>query len=216
MASPFSAAHAHGPTLIILRGNSGSGKTTTAREVRRRYGRGCALIEQDQLRRVLLREHGGLGDEAIAPGFIVGTAKAALEAGYHVVLEGILHSGEHRTHLRQLIETHPGPASCYYMDVSFEETVRRHHQRAEPIPVTADMMHDWYTNKDLLGTPGERIIPETFTLEEAVTTILQTSGLTQATPRTPCPTSCHRCTQKTTTSPARMLNHRRQPTSVRE
>jgi cytidylate kinase len=33
------------PTLVLIRGNSGSGKTTTAREVRHRYGRGCALIE---------------------------------------------------------------------------------------------------------------------------------------------------------------------------
>lgn len=35
----------HHPTLVVIRGNSGSGKTTTARELRRRYGRGCALIE---------------------------------------------------------------------------------------------------------------------------------------------------------------------------
>jgi uridine kinase len=34
-----------GPMLVVIRGNSGSGKTTTAREVRRRYDRGCALIE---------------------------------------------------------------------------------------------------------------------------------------------------------------------------
>jgi predicted kinase len=32
------------PTLVVIRGNSGSGKTTTAREVRRRYGRGCTLL----------------------------------------------------------------------------------------------------------------------------------------------------------------------------
>lgn len=35
----------HSPLFLVIRGNSGSGKTTTAREVRRRYGRGCALIE---------------------------------------------------------------------------------------------------------------------------------------------------------------------------
>ena len=33
------------PTLVVIRGNSGSGKTSTAREVRRRYGRGVALVE---------------------------------------------------------------------------------------------------------------------------------------------------------------------------
>lgn len=30
------------PTLVIIRGNSGSGKTTTAREVHHRFGRGAA------------------------------------------------------------------------------------------------------------------------------------------------------------------------------
>jgi guanylate kinase len=30
--------------LIVLRGNSGSGKSTVARAVRERYGRGCALV----------------------------------------------------------------------------------------------------------------------------------------------------------------------------
>src|SRR5215510_2150387 len=44
-------------TLIVVRGNSGSGKSTIARAVRDRYGRGCALIEQDYLRRTILREH---------------------------------------------------------------------------------------------------------------------------------------------------------------
>ncbi|MEV4280113.1 AAA family ATPase [Actinoplanes xinjiangensis] len=184
------------PTLIIVRGNSGSGKTTTAREVRRRYGRGCALIEQDHLRRVLLREHGGLGDDAVAPAFLTGTARAALEAGYHVILEGILHTREYATHLRHLIESHPGPVSCHYLDVSFEETLRRHRNRAEPIPVTAETMHDWYTERDLLGIPGEVVIPESADPEETVTTVLHGSGLAARAALTPCPTRCRRCREK--------------------
>ena len=47
--------------LIVLRGNSGSGKSTVARAVRERYGRGCALVEQDYLRRIVLRELDGDG-----------------------------------------------------------------------------------------------------------------------------------------------------------
>jgi 2-phosphoglycerate kinase len=55
------------PTLIVIRGNSGSGKSVSAREVRHRYGRGAALIELDYVRRVILREHGGQQEPA-APG----------------------------------------------------------------------------------------------------------------------------------------------------
>ena len=81
-----------GPTLVVIRGNSGSGKTTIAREVRRRYGRGCALVEQDYLRRIVLREHDSDRTDPVAPAFIAATARNALDFGYHVVLEGILHT----------------------------------------------------------------------------------------------------------------------------
>ncbi|WP_430782771.1 AAA family ATPase [Actinoplanes sp. G11-F43] len=177
--------------LVIIRGNSGSGKTTTAREVRRRYGRGCALIEQDHLRRVILREHGGNGDDAVAPGFIVATVRAALDAGYHVVLEGILHTGQYGEPLRRLAGD--TAAACFYMDVSFDETVRRHFRREEPIPVTAETMRGWYTERDLLGVPGEVVVPETATFEQTVTTVLRDSGLSAAPPQTPCPARCHHC-----------------------
>lgn len=180
--------------LVVLRGNSGSGKTTAAREVRRRYGRGCALIEQDQLRRVILREHGGNGDDAVAPGFIVGTARAALEAGYHVILEGILHTRQYGEPLRGLLAD--TTSACFYLDVSFDETVRRHTGRAEPIPVTAETMRGWYTERDLLGVRREMVIPETATAEQTVTTVLYDSGLAHAAALTPCPTRCRRCREK--------------------
>ena len=42
--------------LIVLRGNSGSGKSTVAQAVRERYGRGCAPVEQGYPREIVLRE----------------------------------------------------------------------------------------------------------------------------------------------------------------
>lgn len=42
--------------LIVLRGNSASGKSTVARAVRDRYGYGIALVGQDNIRRTVLRE----------------------------------------------------------------------------------------------------------------------------------------------------------------
>jgi predicted kinase len=187
-----------GPVLVVIRGNSGSGKTTTAREVRRKYGqRGCALIEQDHARRVILREHGGGGDDRVAPGFITAMVRAALDGGYHVVLEGILPTGQYGARLRTLLAEHSGPTASYYLDVTFDETVRRHLRREEPIPVDPETMRGWYTAQDLLGVPGEVVIPENMGFEDVVTTILHTSGLAQAAPSTPCPTRCTRCAEKT-------------------
>ena len=184
------------PTLVIVRGNSASGKTTAAREARRRYRRGCALLEQDYLRRTLLREHDSTQINPVAPTFITATARTALDLGYHVILEGILHTERYATVLHQLIDSHPGPAAVFYLDVSFDETVRRHLNRDEPIPVTPDEMRRWYTHRDLLGVPGETVIGETSTLEQTVTTILHTSGLTAVTPQTPCPRRCRHCARE--------------------
>ncbi|BAL89906.1 hypothetical protein AMIS_46860 [Actinoplanes missouriensis 431] len=184
------------PLLLVIRGNSGSGKTTTAREVRRRYGRGCALIEQDHVRRVVLREHGGGGADRVAPDLITAMARTALAGGYHVIVEGILHTGQYGDPLRTLIAAHPGPAACFYLDVTFEETLRRHRGRAEPIPVGPETMRGWYSPGDLLGVPGEVVIPEETGFENAVTTILHASGLAGAAPASPCPARCERCREK--------------------
>jgi gluconate kinase len=191
--SPSSGTSA---SLVVIRGNSGSGKTSAAREVRRRAGRGTALIEQDHLRRVVIREHGGLGDAAVAPGFIAMSARYLLDAGYHVIVEGILHTGGYGAVLRELIAGHPGSVHVFFLDVSFEETVRRHHRRDEPIPVTAEQMRGWYAGTDVLGVSGEVVIGESSTLEQTVTTILTVSGLADRAPLTPCPIRCPRCAEK--------------------
>lgn len=184
------------PTLVILRGNSASGKTTIAREVRRRYGRGCSLIEQDQLRRVLLREHGSDSTPTVAPRFIAAVARAALAEGYHVVLEGILHTTQYAEPLRRLIAEHPGPVAVFWLQVSFEETLRRHAERPDLAHVTEQMMRRWYRELDLLGVPGEQVIGEASGFEQSVATVLHGSGLARAAALTPCPLRCPRCAQK--------------------
>jgi predicted kinase len=184
------------PTLVVIRGNSGSGKTTVAREVRRRFGRGCALVEQDYLRRVVLREHDNTEMGPRAPEFIAGVVESALALGYHVVLEGILHRVRNGAALGRLIDGHRGPSFVFYLDVSLPETLRRHEERAASVGFTADDMRAWYEPGDLLGRPGEQIIPESSTLDETVSTILHASGLASAAALTPCPRRCPRCKAK--------------------
>jgi uridine kinase len=47
--------------LILVRGNSGSGKSTIAAGIRAVYGRGIAIVGQDNLRREVLRERDRAG-----------------------------------------------------------------------------------------------------------------------------------------------------------
>ena len=41
-------------TIIIIRGNSGSGKTTVAKELCKQLGKDCILLSQDVIRREIL------------------------------------------------------------------------------------------------------------------------------------------------------------------
>jgi len=190
------------PTLVILRGNSGSGKTTIAHEVRRRFGRGIALLEQDYLCRVLLREHGSNGTPTVAPEFIMTMVRAALSSDYHVVLEGILHTDTNGAPLRKLIAEHPGPSAVFWMQVSFDETLRRHAGRPDLAHLSAETMASWYAPHDLLGVPGERILAEESSVENSVSAILHDSGLAGAAALTPCPLVCRRCAEKRHQAPA--------------
>lgn len=165
--------------LLIIRGNSGSGKSSIAREVRSRYGRrGIGLIEQDYLRRTLLRELDRAG--GIAPDLIETNARFVLDHGYHAIVEGILHSGRYAAMLQRLIAAHAGRTSVYYLDVSFAETLRRHATRPQAAEFTPEEMAGWYVEHDLLGVHGEQVIAETSPFDGTVEFILATSGLLAA------------------------------------
>ncbi len=156
--------------LAVLRGNSASGKSTTAQEVRRRVGRGVAWVEQDYLRRTLLREHDRPGLPNI--GLIDQTVRYALDHGYHVVLDGILYSPTYGAMVRQLIADHVGQTGVYYFQIPFDETVRRHESKPLRTVVTAEQLRQWYQPCDLLGVPGEQIIDHTSTLDDSADRII--------------------------------------------
>ena len=50
--------------LIILRGNSGSGKSTTGKALQRKFGQGTIVISQDVVRREMLFVNDGPNTEA--------------------------------------------------------------------------------------------------------------------------------------------------------
>lgn len=51
--------------MIILRGNSGSGKTTIAKELQNRFGDNTMRISQDVIRRDILKNCHEFGEEAM-------------------------------------------------------------------------------------------------------------------------------------------------------
>jgi predicted kinase len=164
------------PRLIVLRGNSASGKSTVAAQIRARYGRGVAIVAQDNVRRIVLQER-DVPDGANI-GLIEQVARYALDAGYHTIVEGILNAAHYGPMLRRLADSHAGSSHWYYLDVPFEETLRRHAGKPQAAEYGRAEMSRWYRNKDVLPGGVEAIIPADSSMEETVQRIMRDAGLT--------------------------------------
>lgn len=162
--------------LVILRGNSGSGKSTVAKALRERSksGRKIAIVEQDYLRRHILKEKERDNGDNI--GLIKQTVEYALANNYDVLLEGILYGPRYGlmvTSLIKLADQH----WVYYFDVSFEETLRRHSTKYNAHEFGEEEMRAWYKDDDRLGCDGEITIPESNSFDDTVNYILAQTSL---------------------------------------
>ncbi len=161
--------------LIVLRGNSGSGKSSVAAEVRARHGRGMALVGQDYLRRLVLRERDIPGGANI--GLIDTVTRYALDHGFHVILDGILDSRRYAAMLDALRRDHRGISCWYYLDVPFEETMRRHATRPQATEFGRAEMQRWYRELDLLPGGIEQIISASNSLDDTVRQVMGDASL---------------------------------------
>jgi predicted kinase len=169
------------PVLIVLRGNSASGKSSVAAGIRTSFGRGVAIVGQDNLRRVVLHEHDNAGAANIE--LIRRVAEFALDAGFHVIVEGILYVAHYGQMLRELREGHNGTSWFYYFDVPFEETLRRHASKPQAQEYGRAEMSGWWRDKDLLPDGTEQVISTSSSLDATVQRIMCDTGLERRTPR---------------------------------
>lgn len=158
--------------LIIIRGPSGAGKSSVAEAIRRRHGRGLSVLGQDVMRRQLLWERKDLPG-GLAPSFITHSARFLLDAGWPVIVEGILSATFYRPALQDLIAAHGGRALLYFLQVELAETFTRHASRPEAAEFSTTDMATWFEPDDRLGIPGEVVIPQTSSLRDTVEQICQ-------------------------------------------
>ncbi|MEU5062865.1 AAA family ATPase [Streptomyces virginiae] len=171
--------------LVVVRGNSASGKSSVAAGIRDRFGRGVALVGQDNLRRIVLRERDVPRGASI--GLIDTVARHALDAGYHVVVEGILHADRYGDMLLDLLGDHRGVSRCYYLDVPIEETLARHATKTDPgllAQVSERELRTRYRERDLLPGGVETVVGAHSALGETVGRIMRDTGLAEL-PRRP-------------------------------
>ena len=131
--------------LIVLRGNSGSGKTTVAEALQLRLGWPTAVLGQDHFRRVVYAEREGrTRPTGMAHAALLEAAAAhCLAQGQHLVLEGIFNAQRYGAVLER-IAAFAEDARFFAFDLPFEETVRRHAGRPQASAFAPDEMRGWY------------------------------------------------------------------------
>ncbi|WP_035291895.1 kinase [Clostridium sp. KNHs214] len=152
--------------LIILRGNSGSGKTTTGRALQKKFGHGTMLVSQDVVRREMLFVKDGPDTEAsqlLNELVLYGKKHCSI-----VILEGILNSGWYRKLFENLLNEFGNQIFACYFDIPFEETLNRHKQKPNAHEFGEKEMRKWWNEKDLLGIIPEILIHKELSLNEIV------------------------------------------------
>lgn len=152
--------------LIILRGNSGSGKTTVAKALQQKFGPNTMLLSHDVIRREILRVKDGMGTPACA--LLIDMLQYGRKNCEVVILEGILDAECYRELFECAKEEYGSNIFAYYYDLPFEETLRRHETKPNRHEFGESDMRRWWKEKDFIGSIPEQILTKEMGLEETV------------------------------------------------
>jgi len=157
-------------TLIILRGNSASGKTTIAKELQEHFGQGTLLVSQDVVRRDMLKVHDTMSN--LSHDLLFEITKYGKGKCEFVILEGILNSHRYGDMLKKLIHYFDENTFTYYFDLSLEETFRRHNTRDKRHEFGEDALRKWYNSHDTIEVARETVFTDDFTQKDIFHAIL--------------------------------------------
>ncbi|AWC30722.1 AAA family ATPase [Bacillus cytotoxicus] len=159
--------------LIIIRGNSGSGKSTVARQLQLLL-ENTLLVPQDVVRRDMLRVKDNVGNLSVE--LIKQIALYGIDKMNYVIVEGILNTSKYKNMLTELIDSFE-EAHVYYYDISLKETIARHKTKPNSNDFGEAELTAWYTAKDFLDSPNEKTISETMSVDETVKMIMSDIGV---------------------------------------
>ncbi len=153
--------------LIVLRGNSGSGKTCTARALQEKFGANTMLISHDMVRMQILHVRGREGVERSLP-LMISLLQYGRQHSEVTILEGILPAKAYSPLFQAALETFQEEIFAYYYDISFEETLRRHSTKPNREEFGEQEMRKWWQEKDFLPMISETVLREDISLGAVV------------------------------------------------
>ncbi len=156
--------------LILLRGNSGSGKSSVARALQRRIGRNTMIIPQDTVRREMLWVRDGA--DTLALPLLTELLRYGHAHCEVTILEGILNAKWYRPLFETAVALFGDHIYAYYYDLPFEETLKRHATKSNHLDFGEKEMRRWWNEKDYIGFIPETAIFKDTSLEDAVDMIL--------------------------------------------
>ena len=106
--------------LIILRGNSGSGKTSVAKALQYKFGPNTMLLSHDMVRMEILHVWGAYGREKSGP-LMIELLKYGKQNSDITILEGILDSDEYHALFETAVKEYGDNIFAYYYELPFEE-----------------------------------------------------------------------------------------------
>jgi thymidylate kinase len=155
--------------LFVIRGNSGSGKTSLARLLQNKLGSGTLLLSQDTIRREMLNTPDG--PDAPAAELLEQLLQWGGQHADAVILEGILPAEWYGSVFDTAAETFD-KIYAYYYDLPFEETLRRHALSPHAADFSEPEMRRWFRPRDLIGSIPETILTADVSLESAAERII--------------------------------------------
>ncbi|MCG7338734.1 AAA family ATPase [Staphylococcus sp. ACRSN] len=155
--------------IIVIRGNSGSGKTTIARKLQQTLGEGSFLISQDVVRRDMLKvkdKPNNLAIDLIKEMLFFGMKHCEF-----IILEGILANNKYGDMLKKTLHTQH-KVFIYYYNLSFDVTVERHRTKNHT-DFGINELKSWFVADDFIGIDGEKIITDDISKEQMLQIILK-------------------------------------------
>ena len=157
--------------LIILRGNSGSGKTTIAKGLQKKIGHNTMLISQDVVRREMLYVKDG--EKPKVEELLFQLAMYGKENCEIVIMEGIFNSKWYNNRFKKLLKEFKNNIFAFYFDIPFEETLKRHKTRVNANEFGEKEMRKWWNEKDLLEFIPEELLGKELNEEKIMNLIYE-------------------------------------------